>query len=61
MMLTVEIFHSDNEKDLTDSINYFLSQLEEHLVKDIKFSSFATQKGEEVVIIYTALIMYLVR
>ena len=61
IMLQVETFKSLNEDDLTNQINYFLKQIDENMIKDIKFSSFAFSYENEYVIGYSALIIYYVR
>ena len=60
-MLHVETFKSYSEEDLTIQINYFLKQIDENMIKDIKFSSFAFSNENKMVIVYTALIVYYVR
>ena len=60
-MLHVETFSAYNEDDLTKQMNYFLKQIDENMIKDIKFSSFAFSNEKENKIIFTALIIYYVR
>ena len=60
-MLHVETFSAYNEDDLTKQMNYFLKQIDENMVKDIKFSSFAFSNEKENKIIFTAMIIYYVR
>ena len=60
-MLHVETFVSDSEENLTNQLNYFLKQIDENMVKDIKFSSFAFSDEKENKIIFTAMIIYYVR
>lgn len=56
-MLQIEIISSDNEDDLVEKANYFLSKIDECLVKEIKYSSFCFENK----IIFTVLIIYLIR
>lgn len=58
-MIQIEIINSKNEDDLVYQVNYFLSKIDECLVKDIKYSSFSLPKNNE--LIYSCLIIYLVR
>ena len=60
-MLHVETFSAYNEEDLTKQMNYFLKQIDENMIKDIKFSSFAFSNQKEEKIIYSAMIIYYVR
>ena len=60
-MLHVETFKAYSEDDLSNQINYFLKQIDENMIKEIKFSSFAFSYEKEYQIIYTALIIYYVR
>ncbi|MBE6143743.1 MAG: sporulation protein Cse60 [Erysipelotrichaceae bacterium] len=60
-MLHVETFKAYSEDDLSNQINYFLKQIDENMIKEIKFSSFAFSIEKEYQIIYTALIIYYVR
>lgn len=60
-MLHVETFSAYNEDDLTKQMNYFLKQIDENMIKDIKFSSFAFSNEKEEKIIYSAMIIYYVR
>ena len=60
-MLHIETFSANTEDDLTNQINYFLKQIDENMIKDIKFSSFAFSNEKEYKIIYTAMIIYYVR
>ena len=60
-MLHVETFKAYSEDDLSNQINYFLKQIDENMIKEIKFSSFAFSNEKEYQIIYTALIIYYVR
>lgn len=56
-MLQVEIISSFNEDDLVEKVNYFLSKIDECLIKDIKYSSFSLDNQ----ISYNVLILYLIR
>ena len=60
-MLQVEVFTNDDETRLVEQINYFLKQIDEICIKDIKYSSFAFFDGKSYVLIKTALIIYLVK
>ena len=60
-MLHVETFSSNNEDDLTNQINYFLKQIDENMIKDIKFSSFAFFSENKENIIFSAMIIDYVR
>ena len=59
-MLHVETFVSDSEEDLTNQLNYFLKQIDENMIKDIKFSSFAFSNEKESKILFSAMIIYYV-
>ena len=61
IMLHVETFSSNSEDELTNQINYFLKQIDENMIKDIKFSSFAFSNEKEYKVFYTAMIIYYVR
>ena len=60
-MLHIETFSAFQEDKLTNQVNYFLKQIDENNVKDIKFSSFAFSNDHENVIVFTAMIIYYVR
>lgn len=60
-MLQVETFKAYSEDDLTNQINYFLKQIDENMVREIKFSSFAFSYEKEFKTVYSALIIYYVR
>ena len=60
-MLHVETFSAYSENELTNQLNYFLKQIDENMIKDIKFSSFAFSNDKDLIIVYTALIVYYVR
>ena len=57
-MLQVEIIEDNNEEQFVYKLNYFLSKIDECLVKEIKYSSFILQETKEVY--YNALIIYLI-
>ncbi|MDD6302775.1 MAG: sporulation protein Cse60 [Bacillales bacterium] len=59
-MTRVEIFSSNKEDDITMQVNYYLKQLDDNLIKDIKYSSFAFFDGKEVNYLYSVLIVYIV-
>lgn len=56
IIMKVKIFDFEHEKDLEDSINDFL--LENHNIRDIKYSISSSISGEEQIYCYSALIMY---
>lgn len=60
-MLHIETFSAYSEDQLTQQINYFLKQIDENMIKDIKFSSVAFFNQQEKVIVFTAMIIYYVR
>ena len=55
-MLQVEIISSKNEDDLVFKVNYFLSKIDECLIKEIKYSSFIMNEENE--IHFSVLIIY---
>ena len=55
-MLQVEIITSKNEDDLVFKVNYFLSKIDECLIKEIKYSSFFMNDENE--IHFSVLIIY---
>ena len=55
-MLQVEIISSKNEDDLVFKANYFLSKIDECLIKEIKYSSFIMNEENE--IHFSVLIIY---
>lgn len=55
-MLQVEIISSKNEDDLVFKVNYFLSKIDECLIKEIKYSSFIMNDENE--IHFSVLIIY---
>jgi Sporulation protein Cse60 len=58
-MLKVAVFDEEHEKDLEEEINQFLENLNEHQIKDIKYSvSVTTDDDDEQIYCYSALIMY---
>ena len=58
-MIQVEIFTNDDENQLVEQINYFLKQIDDICIKDIKYSSFAFFDGKMNVLIKTALVIYI--
>ncbi len=58
-MLQVEIICSGNENDLVEETNYFLSKIDECLVREIRYSSFFDEKEQRAV--FSVLIIYLIR
>lgn len=60
-MLHVETFSSESEDNLSKQVNYFLKQLDENMIKDIKFSSVAFILDNQQKIYFTAMIIYYVR
>lgn len=57
-MLQVEIINSLEENDLVNQVNYFLSKIDECLVREIKYSSFLLDKENQ--IMYSCLIIYII-
>lgn len=55
--MKVKIFDEGHEKDLENSINTFLSELEGEVI-DIKYSVSASIFGEEQIYCFSALIFY---
>ena len=58
IMLQVEIIEDKNEEQFVYKVNYFLSKIDECLVKEIKYSSFLLPETKE--IYFTVLIIYLI-
>ena len=56
-MLQIEIISSNDENDLVFKVNYFLSKIDECLIRDVKYSSFVFENE----LIYSCLILYLIR
>lgn len=58
-MVRVEAFDEENEVDLAESLNYFLRNLPEEALIDIKYaiSNFLTRENEQVYT-YSALVVY---
>ena len=52
-MLQIEIISSNDENDLVFKVNYFLSKIDECLIRDIKYSSFVFENE----VIYSCLIL----
>jgi hypothetical protein len=61
-MLQIETFSSEDEENLTKQMNYFLKQLEENMVREIKFSSNAFfVNSQQTKIVFCGMIVYFVR
>lgn len=58
-MLQVEIIYSESENDLVEETNYFLSKIDECLVREIRYSSFFDAKKQ--CALFSVLIIYLIR
>lgn len=54
--MKVKVFDESHEKDLENSVNSFLKEIDELL--DIKFSVAITAVGEEQIYCFTAMIIY---
>lgn len=54
--MKVKVFDESHEKDLENSVNSFLKEVDELL--DIKFSVAITAVGEEQIYCFTAMIIY---
>lgn len=54
--MQVKVFDESHEKDLENSVNSFLKEVDELL--DIKFSVAITAVGEEQIYCFTAMIIY---
>lgn len=57
-MVQIEIIEKGSEQELVEDVNYFLSQLEEHLFIDIRYSSFFSGENILMPVRYSALILY---
>lgn len=55
--MKVKIFDEENEKDLEESVNNFLSSLEKEVV-DIKYQVSCAMLGEEQIYCFSAMIVY---
>ena len=54
--MQVKVFDESNEKDLENSVNSFLKEVDDLL--DIKYSVAITAVGEEQIYCFTAMIIY---
>lgn len=54
--MQVKVFDESHEKDLENSVNYFLKEVDDLL--DIKYSVAITAVGEEQIYCFTAMIIY---
>ena len=54
--MQVKVFHESHEKDLENSVNSFLKEVDDLL--DIKYSVAITAVGEEQIYCFTAMIIY---
>ena len=57
MKMKVKIFDESHEKDLENSVNSFLGELETDLI-DIKYNVAISTCGEEQIYCFTAMIVY---
>lgn len=55
--MKVKIFDEENEKDLEESVNNFLNDLEKEVV-DIKYQVSCAMLGEEQIYCFSAMIVY---
>ncbi len=60
-MVQVEIIEASNEQDLVNDINYFLEQLDDHLLIDIKYNYQSLRNNTNFYNKYSALIIYRVQ
>ena len=56
--MRVKLFDEEDEKDLEDSINQFLDELEKEVV-DIKYQVSSFSFGEEQIYCFSAMVVYL--
>ena len=54
--MQVKVFDESHEKDLENSVNFFLKEVDDLL--DIKYSVAITAVGEEQIYCFTAMIIY---
>ena len=60
-MVQVEIIVASNEQDFVNDINYFLEQLDDHLLIDIKYNYQSLRNNTNLYNKYSALIIYRVQ
>ncbi len=60
-MVQVEIIEASNEQDFVNDINYFLEQLDDHLLIDIKYNYQSLRNNTNFSSKYSALIIYRVQ
>lgn len=60
-MVQVEIIEASNEQDFVNDINYFLEQLDDHLLIDIKYNYQSSRNNTNLYNKYSALIIYRVQ
>ncbi|MDY3890827.1 MAG: sporulation protein Cse60 [Bacilli bacterium] len=57
-MLQIEIISDFDEDELVEKVNYFLKQIDECLIQDIKYSQSVFHSSKENVFLYSVLIIY---
>ncbi|WP_338472032.1 sporulation protein Cse60 [Niallia sp. XMNu-256] len=59
-MIKVKLFDTEHEKDLEVEINYFLEDLEEHQLVDIKYNVAAMpeEDDDEQIYCFSAMVIY---
>lgn len=57
-MLQIEIISDFDEDELVEKVNYFLKQIDECLILDIKYSQSVFHSSKENVFLHSVLIIY---
>ena len=57
-MLQIEIISDFDEDELVEKVNYFLKQIDECLIQDIKYSQSVFHSSKESVFLHSVLIIY---
>lgn len=57
-MLQIEIISDFDEDELVEKVNYFLKQIDECLIQDIKYSQSVFHSSNENVFLHSVLIIY---
>lgn len=57
-MLQIEIISDFDEDELVEKVNYFLKQIDECLIQDIKYSQSVFHSSKENVFLLSVLIIY---
>ena len=57
-MLQIEIISDFDEDELVEKVNYFLKQIDECLIQDIKYSQYVFHSSKENVFLHSVLIIY---